>query len=71
MNEPDEYRPPVLDVDDEELPEPFWTPWRILYAIVAILVIIAFLTMVLWPLLHLLTTPPPPPPPPAQPLPRV
>ncbi|MBZ0303738.1 MAG: hypothetical protein K8J31_28620 [Anaerolineae bacterium] len=46
-----------------EEPQPFWTPWRILYAIITIAVIIAFLTMVLWPLLWAVSQPPPPPPP--------
>jgi len=51
-----------------ELPaeiEPFWTIWRIIYAIVALLVIVALLAAMLWPLLLQLAqqfNPPPLPP---------
>jgi hypothetical protein len=52
------------------LEEPFWKPWRIAYAIIAIVIILALLAGVLWPLILTLTEPPPPPPP-TQTLPRV
>lgn len=62
--QPPEYPEALLP----EPTQPFWTPWRIIYAIIAIIVIIAFLATVLWPLLTFLAQPPPPP---TESLPRV
>ncbi len=61
-------RPDVLLVETEQ---PFWTPWRIVYAIIAIIVILAVLATLLWPLLAYLSQPSLPTPVPAEPLPRV
>jgi hypothetical protein len=56
----------------DEIPEPFWTARRILYAIIAIIVIIAFLMMTLYPLIMSITQPRPViPTPTTPPLPRV
>ncbi|MAS37891.1 MAG: hypothetical protein CL610_28100 [Anaerolineaceae bacterium] len=63
-------QPEQPEIFIEEDHPPFWTPWRIVYAIIAIIIIIAFLTMVLWPAI-LAFGEPPPPPPPTEPLPRV
>jgi hypothetical protein len=57
----------------EEAPEEarFWTARRIVYAVIAIILIIALLATLVWPLLYDLFQPPPPMPTPRTPLPRV
>lgn len=67
----------MLDYDDHDpLLEPyedeaiFWTRTRIIYAIVAIVLIITLLALILWPAVSLWLNPPPPPPP-TEALPRV
>ena len=65
----DFQQPPPTEL--EPVPEAvFWTRQRILYAVIAIFLIIAFLTMILWPAL-LFWLQPPPPPSPTPVLPRV
>jgi hypothetical protein len=58
------------DLAPVEAAEPFWKPWRIVYAIIAIVVILALLATILWPLIITLTEPTPTPTP-TQALPRV
>jgi hypothetical protein len=53
--------PPDIPAEDE----PYWTTWRIIYLVVALLVITALLAAMLWPLLLQLAeylNPPPLPP---------
>ncbi len=53
----------------EPVEPPFWTRWRIVYAVIAIIVIITLLAMLLGPTLIAITQPPPVVP--TTPLPRV
>ena len=56
---------------NHDAPQPFWTRSRIVYAVIAIIVIIAFLTLVMWPTIIAITQPQQPTPVPTTPLPRV
>lgn len=56
---------------DDELQQKFWTRGRIIYAIIALLIIIAFLTYILWPTIIAITQSQQPTPVPTTPLPRV
>lgn len=52
-------------------PEPFWTSRRIIYAIITIIVIIAFLMTIMYPFIFTIIHPRPPTPAPTTPMPRV
>ena len=62
-----------FDYDDylDEAPEPFWTTRRIVYAIIAIIIIVTFLLMTLYPAIIAFVQQRPPIPTPFTPLPRV
>lgn len=49
-------------LDDEQLDTPYWTPQRIVYTLVILITLIAFLIYVFSPLLTVIFNPPPPPP---------
>lgn len=66
-----DYDDPLEIVIPDAEPVPFWTTRRIIYAIIAIIIIIAFLTLTLWPTLLAITQPQTPTPLPSTPLPRV
>ena len=55
----------------DDKPEHFWTAGRIVYAIIAIIVIIAFLLLTIYPLILSITQPHPVIPTPSTPLPLV
>jgi hypothetical protein len=63
----DDYDPPIEIFEDEAV---FWTRPRIIYAVIAILIIVTLMALILWPALSLWLNPPPPPPP-TEALPRV
>jgi hypothetical protein len=48
--------------DDVELDTPYWTPQRILYTLVILITLIAFLLYIFSPLLTVIFNPPPSPP---------
>ncbi|MEZ4668104.1 MAG: hypothetical protein R3E39_09320 [Anaerolineae bacterium] len=48
--------------DDDERDLPYWTPQRIIFTLVIIITLIAFLAYVFAPLLTAIFTPPPPAP---------
>lgn len=55
----DDLRDDLLD-DDDDLETPYWTVQRIVYTIVILITLVAFLIYIFSPLLNLIFNPPPP-----------
>lgn len=51
-----------LYLDEDEPQERYWTPWRVAWLIIALLVIAAMIAYLLWPFLYQIANPLPPPP---------
>jgi hypothetical protein len=54
----DNFEPVEIPPFEDEAEEtPYWTAWRVIYLVVALIVIVALLAAMLWPLLVQITQP--------------